>query len=105
MNKCSRSSRRGLDVSVVAAAYVRADFCDRLLFLKQTKVSVGDLSWLVASTCASQNNFICILLYSVFMSFSSGVRPSPVTIVSAKVPPPGTMGKTCSTCGTMTSSK
>ena len=41
-------------------------------------------------------NFICIV-YNVFMSLTAwGVRPSPVVMVSLKVPPPGTMGSTCS---------
>jgi hypothetical protein len=31
--------------------------------------------------------------------------PSPLTIVSWNDPPPGIIGKTCSTCGTITSSK
>ena len=44
-----------------------------------------------------------VLAQSVFMSLSSGVRPSPVVMVSLKVPPPGTMGRTCSWCGNMTS--
>jgi len=34
--------------------------------------------------------------YKVFMSLISGVRPSPVVMVSLKAPPPGTMGNTCS---------
>ena len=68
------------------------------------KKELRDSNPLLRRPLASPRPVPCrVLAQSVFMSLSSGVRPSPVVMVSLKVPPPGTMGRTCSWCGNMTS--